>query len=186
MSAMKKLALFVLAAATAPAWAEKTVAVTPAELDQIRELEEVVVTGDRKLSAARKAIVEAEDRFYSRWNEINGDHAFDILCYSDAPTGTRIISRVCVPVFVMNIQAAAAQETMMAMQGGMSLEGGTVVLSDATPRLMLERDALKKRMLEMANSDPELKRALIERARLDQYYPKLRKEKFKGRLIVWD
>jgi hypothetical protein len=186
MSAMKKLVLIVLAAAGAPAWAEKTVAVTPAELDQIRELEEVVVTGGRKLSAARKAIEEAEDRFYGRWNEINGDRAFDIHCFSDAPTGTRISTRVCVPVFVMNIQAAAAQETMMAMQGGMSQEGGTVVLSDGTARLMLQREALKKRMLEMANSDPELKRALIERARLDQYYRELRKEKFKGRLVVWD
>ncbi|MEY2854153.1 MAG: hypothetical protein RL030_1285 [Pseudomonadota bacterium] len=184
---MKKLVLFVLAAATAPAWAEKTVAVTPAEIDQIRELEEVIVTGDRKLSAARKAIEEAEGRFYGRWNEINGDRAFDIHCFAETPTGTRLSTRVCVPLFVMNIQAAAAQQTLMAMQGGMSADGGNnVVVTDGTPLIMLQREALRKRMLELANSDPELKRALLERARLDQYYQALRKEKFKGRLIVWD
>lgn len=184
---MKKLVLFALAAAaTAPAWAEKTVAVTPDDIEQVRELEEVLVRGQRRLSAARKAIEEAEDRFYLRWNEINGDRAFDIHCYRDAPTGTRLSARVCVPVFVADIQTAAAQATLMGMQGGMAAEGGFVALSDGTPRMMLQRQALRKRMLEMANSDPELKRALLERARLDQYYQELRKEKFKGRLVVWD
>jgi hypothetical protein len=183
---MKNLALFVLAAVTFPALAEKTVAVTPADVGQVRELEEVLVTGDRRLSSARQAIEEADDRFYRRWNQSNGDPDFDIRCQRNAPTGTRLSVRACEPVFVTNVKTAAAQETMRVMQGGMSPEGGTVLLPDANPQLMLRMQELKKRMLETVESDPELKRALLERARLDQYYRELRKEKLGGRMIVWD
>jgi len=45
---------------------------------------------------------------------------------------------------------------------------------------------LRKRTLDMLNKDPELKRALLERARLEQHYEALRKEKFRHRWIVWD
>jgi hypothetical protein len=51
---------------------------------------------------------------------------------------------------------------------------------------MYLREQMKKRTLEMIGKDPELKRALLERARLEQHFEELRREKFKDHFIVWD
>ncbi len=45
---------------------------------------------------------------------------------------------------------------------------------------------LKARTLQLLDKDPELLRALLERARLERYYNDLRARKFKNRWIVRD
>jgi hypothetical protein len=175
---MRRLVMLLAALLAAPVLAQKTTALAPENLDDIQALEEIVVSGDRTLSAARQAIVEAENRFYDRWNALNTERQYDITCRPYTPTGTRLSTRVCQPRFVEeSTQAEAAR--LLQITNGSYMSG-----SDA-PRQALLVAELKRRTLEMVNKDPDLKRALLERARLEQHYEALRKEKFKDRWIVW-
>ncbi|MEP7314512.1 MAG: hypothetical protein ABI859_18155 [Pseudomonadota bacterium] len=163
--------------------AAETTAVAPADLSAVRSLDEVVVTGKLdSLSEARKAIVEAEDRFYARYNQLNEVDAFDINCRMETPTGSHLSFRVCVPRYVDEGTQAEAARLVMANATG----GSVMVASAASVRATLMPE-MKKRTLALVRKDPELLRALLERARLEQYYKELRAEKFRdGRWIVWD
>ena len=45
---------------------------------------------------------------------------------------------------------------------------------------------MRKRVLERLKKDPDLLRALLERAKLQQHYEALRKKKFENAWVVWD
>src|SRR5690606_11294923 len=63
------------------------------------ELEEVLVHGKR----LQERIVEAEDEFYKLFNQVNKDDDYDTNCALlnlSADSGSRLNSRLCLPVFV--------------------------------------------------------------------------------------
>jgi len=186
---MKPLAALLLSLVAAPALAGKVEAVAPSNVGAVSSLEEVVIQGDRTLSAARKAMVDAEDRFYARWNDLNDDRKFDIRCHNEIPSDhpSRIWHRVCQPAFLEDMVQVASAEFVQAMQGGTTAGRGQVMLPSSNPgQVMLMRAEMKKRTLAMLQKDPELMRALLEHARLQQHFEVLRKEKFRNRWIVWD
>jgi hypothetical protein len=77
-----------LVATLVPGWGAAQVA--------SESLEELQVRGARiRLDVLRKEAVAAENKFYQRYNELNGDDAFDVNCRTDAATGTRIPQRTC-------------------------------------------------------------------------------------------
>jgi hypothetical protein len=174
---MKHFLPLMLALAAAPAVADKTVAITPADLGEVTALDEVVVKGDRALSAARIAIVAAEDRFYDRWNALNADRRFDIKCRMETPRDhhSRIAHRVCEPAFVEELMLERARDALA--------DSGNVMRASVDPAATVLQTELQKRTLEILRKDPELQRALLERARLAQHYEELRKEKFRDRWI---
>ena len=158
----------------------RTTAVVPADVMRVQELDEVVVTGSlESLRAARKAVVEAEDRFYARYNAINDDHAYDMLCREDAPTGTLIRRRICEPRVVEDALAEDAQRMVSGNYVDVTMQSREVLRATA----LVEA---KRRLLKLLDRDPELRRALLERARLQQHLDALHQRKFEGRWIVWD
>jgi hypothetical protein len=72
----------------------------PAPLEeQLRELDEIVVRGER----LAVVIVEAENEFFKLYNQLNKDDKYDVNCpylNLSADSGSRINSRVCLPGFV--------------------------------------------------------------------------------------
>ncbi len=75
-----------------------------AEPPPLVELEEVLVHGKR----LQQRIIEAEDEFYKLYNQINKDDDYDTNCAQvplGADSGSRIDSRLCLPVFVANAVA---------------------------------------------------------------------------------
>ncbi len=176
--------LSVLAAVTVSSAAlrsAETVATAPAYIDGLTELDEIVVSGElESLSGARKAIIEAEDRFYARYNELNKNDAFDINCRIEIPTGQRLGFRVCQPRYVDDGLHQEAQRLYL------PTDEGTVQLQTADVIYSARVDEMKKHTLALVKQDPELLRALLERARLEQFYTELRKKKLKGRWIAWD
>ena len=163
-----------------PALATHVDAVTPADPSQVRELEEIVIAGDsNSLFAARQAVVAAEDRFYARYNAVNEDHSFDMVCERYAPTGTLIERRVCLPRLVGDAIEANTQEMLRKSSGPVSIVAPELLHASAIGEM-------KRRMLAMVKKDPELLRALLERARLQQHLDALRQRKFQDRWIVWD
>jgi hypothetical protein len=178
---MKHLLSSLLVVSAVPVLAgETTVAITPPNILDVETLEEVLIEGERdSLSSARKAIDEAEDRLYARFNELNDSDALDIECRMEAPTGTLLKRRVC--------EAKGLQDWTRPEVGALLFSTGGTFQPGASEsaRLSLMAEA-KRRMLELLRKDPELLRALLERARLEKHYEELRKEKLKNRWVVWD
>jgi hypothetical protein len=68
-------------------------------IDELEELDEVVVRGER----LRDTIIKAEDEFYKLYNQLNKDDRYDVNCpylNLSADSGSKINSRLCLPGFV--------------------------------------------------------------------------------------
>ncbi len=58
-------------------------------------IDEIVVMGGRSLTLLRHEVTQAEDVFYDRYNFLNEDDRYDMICKDETPIGTRIPVRVC-------------------------------------------------------------------------------------------
>lgn len=154
----------------------------PAAVTDDTELDEIVVTARLdSLSSLKLALIAAEDRFYERWNQLNDDDALDIYCRTEAPTGSRIARRTCGPRL---IDDASHTQAMALFGGGGS--GGNVKLTATGDLRELAAAELRRRTLPLLTTDPQLRQALLERAKLQQLYDSLRRERLRGKFAVWD
>lgn len=62
-------------------------------------VDEIVVASQKSLANLRRDLIDAEDDFYSLYNELNTDNEYDVRCRYEAPTGQRKKTHVCRPVF---------------------------------------------------------------------------------------
>ncbi|GJM12380.1 MAG: hypothetical protein DHS20C12_07830 [Pseudohongiella sp.] len=69
---------------------------------------EVVVTPLVKRSDLRRLIVQVEDDLFARFNELNLDDAYDVICYEYVPTMSHISKRQCEPLFMVQARGANA------------------------------------------------------------------------------
>jgi predicted glycoside hydrolase/deacetylase ChbG (UPF0249 family) len=145
------------------------------------ETEEVIVSGRLDdLSSVEKAISDAEDRFLDRYNELNDDSRYDVKCQMKATTGHRIALRHCEPGYVAEAKREDAVYEMLRF-------GNQNVRVRPTHSVVLAQlPAMQARMRDIVGSDPDLQRALIERALLVERYEKLAKKKHSGNWMVWD
>lgn len=139
-----------------------------------QELPEVVVRGNR-LWQLREAMIEAEDRFYALYNELNTNDDFDVHCRREAPLGTRIKSRVCRVAYHEDAQAEYAQGLL----GGFYAPNPDTVLLE-------RRDEYRDAALAVINGNRRLRRLAQERERLEQRYEEERRKRFKGRWIIFE
>ena len=63
-------------------------------------IENIVVASQKSPKELRKDLWRSEDDFYSLYNKLNDDNLYDVRCVYEAPTGSRIKSQVCRPVFL--------------------------------------------------------------------------------------
>ncbi len=114
------LAMAASASATGAQGAETAMGSTAAApAEPLMELDEVLVHGKR----LQERIVEAENEFYKLFNEINKEDDYDTNCALlnlSADTGSRLNSRLCMPVFVAN---AIADYTVFRRQCQPPLDG---------------------------------------------------------------
>jgi len=164
---LENLRLFLFAAISLPA-----LAATPSS--QKADLDEVTVNGERvKLEAMRKELVQLEDKFYDRYNELNTNDDFDIHCIEEARTGTRFIKRSCRAVYQERAFAEEGQAAFKILQrfrekGPQIADGGPPV--PATLIVQRRLPEYKKNLEDVARKDPELTRLLEERGKLIEKY----------------
>jgi hypothetical protein len=136
-----------------------------------QEIEEVEVVGKR-LYQMRQEIIEAEERFFALYNELNKNDDFDVHCRRYVPTGTHLAQRVCRVEFVVKAQAEEARAFL------------TGDYAPPTDLVALERaDEYRKHALALINGNPQLRRLVREREALEKKYNATRKARFKGRWI---
>ena len=56
---------------------------------------EIVVIGQKSLAEIRRDVFEAEEDFYALFNKLNDEKDYDVRCFYEKPTGTRIKNHVC-------------------------------------------------------------------------------------------
>ena len=133
--------------------------------------DEFIVTGKpADADQARKALVEAEDRFYARYNELNKDDEYDIVCRVEAPLGQRLRVRSCEPRF---IEEATRDDAVTKVQG----RGNVKIVSATELKASPKYESMRQRMRDIVEQDVELQNALVERGQLEQAYEALLKKK---------
>ena len=185
ITSSRTLSLLTLAFLACPAALAATEAAKPDFAESVQktttQLDEVIVSGKLdQLSALRKAVNDAEDRFLHRYNELNDNWLYDVVCTTYQPIGTRVPMRLCEANFI-------ADAKRMAVLYGLQQNGDVSQWNNkAAVVYPTAQDELQKHMKALVESDAELQRALVERSLLIERYEKVRKQKFAGRKVVWD
>ncbi|GJM12379.1 MAG: hypothetical protein DHS20C12_07820 [Pseudohongiella sp.] len=72
---------------------------------------EVVVRPNVTRGDLRNLIQGVEDDFFEKFNELNIDENYDIVCYKHTPTMSHISERVCEPLFLIRARGSNASES---------------------------------------------------------------------------
>jgi hypothetical protein len=137
-------------------------------------LDEVTVHARREsLNKLHEEIGKTEEAFYKAYNKANTEPDYVINCRDDRAGMSNV--RVCNPRFV---DAANEAETQGFFSGVAALPAWVVVAA--------RRPAYQKHMLDVVQKNPELIAAARKYYELSKHYDAVRKEKFKGRWLVWD
>jgi hypothetical protein len=113
------------------------------------------------IGVLRELIVQSEADTYARFNELNLDDDYDILCSRSKPTMSHITRRTCEPVFLTKERSDNHGFALfnLASRNG----NGFGVASEFQLKLMAKRDyeELQRRMEAFTSTDPEF-RALMQ------------------------
>ena len=157
---MRALCLIVLAALGAPALGQNA---APVPVPQVSGADEVIVRG-RTGSRMRVELERVEDAVYERFNALNSRDEFDIVCMNDAPLGSRMPVRECLPQFALTADARAAQDVLRRMQGH-PVAGNPQI---HYMRLDQKGEELLAEMQRLAREDEQLLRDLVRLFELRQ------------------
>jgi hypothetical protein len=145
------------------------------------DIEEVIVSGKLdSLSQLRKAVDRAENRVYERYNEINKSADYDIECIVEAPLGSRQKAKKCQPRYVSDAMHEDAFDALFRNQTSATRLRSVSALGAG------RQTFLRQTMLEAAQKDPQMQRAMIEHSLLQERYEKVLKEKLGKRRVIWD
>jgi hypothetical protein len=152
------------------------------QAQRAEDMDEVVVTG-RRLRELRAAAIEAEDRFYALYNDLNKVDDFDIECSADAPTGSRLDRRSC----VTNVQLEARQDHgsqyVQMMQARAAGATATQPHTHPEQALQMRQQEYLENALYLLKVHPELLRLMRERdLAVKRYEVELRK-RFRRRAV---
>jgi hypothetical protein len=147
--------------------------------------DEVIIDAQReKLSVLRTQIVKLEDQIYSDYNKLNSDHQYDIICTTDVPTDSHLGNRQCLPVYVHGARTGEAMNYLDQFRSGSGVDGYPG--RPASMVILERRDAFMKNFRKVINSHPELLKLDREDGELRREYEAVRKQKFKGKILVLD
>jgi hypothetical protein len=138
--------------------------------DTLSELNPVTVYGSRDIARLRQAVVEAEDRFYARYNELNDNDDYDVNCRMEARTGTRLERRICRAVYQEEAIRESSKEGLeirQIFQSSGSRNGPNMPRSPPVPaglRILAMQPDFQRNMTSVVSRSRVLTRLLKERA----------------------
>lgn len=124
--------------------------------------DEIIVLG-RSWGEIRAQIQRAEKAVYDRFNEINSNDEFDIHCYLETLTGSRMVHRVCQSNAWRTAMAKMGEEIARSMQSGPTALA-IVYLAEGQSKNRLMAEEMKQ----LARRDEELAQDLWRLANLEQ------------------
>ena len=116
-------------------------------------IEDIVVVGQKSMADLRRDIFQSEEDFYSLYNKLNDDKEYDVRCFYEAPTGTRIRNHVCRANFVTNAYSAHAARN----RGDVT----RIANQDANPVIAEKSAKFQEKLETLIAANPELQVALV-------------------------
>lgn len=147
--------------------------------------EEVVVQGAR-LRELRDAIIDAEKRFYARYNDLNKVDKFDVECVEDAHTGARLKRRRCFTRLQLDSRSLNGVETleMRQAQDGPTPHPGRPPNTNPEGVWLAHYDEYRDNMLYLLKVNPDLRRLAAAGEAAQKRYDKEYKRRMKGRVVL--
>lgn len=146
------------------------------------DLDEVAVIG-KSLRKLQREVIEAEDRFYARFNTLNTSDEFDIHCQMDKATGTRVPKRQCRIRFLADAAAMDGQEFLRGLTSAAAARGVNAPLAALQPLWLQRRDEYRQTARALLEQNPELMALATEWTRLQAQYDRVRKERHKDGIV---
>lgn len=134
-------------------------------------IEEVLVVAPRTLQSLRDELVRAEDRVHELFNALNDDDEFDIHCFMETRTGTRISQRVCKANYVDTATANDGLAYLAFLRGELG-----AAQSPAMSVLQYKNEILRQRLTALVSENFELREAVMHFAELSQNFEDARQE----------
>lgn len=76
------------------------------EQESSESIEEIIVYGDKPLSALRREVYRVEENFFDLFSSLNEDDDYDVRCFYEVPSFTHIRRHVCRAKFVVDATSA--------------------------------------------------------------------------------
>lgn len=123
---------------------------------------EIVITPTISRTKLRELIADVEEDFYEKFNELNIDDSYDIVCYKHTPTMSHIWRRVCEPWFMLQSRGEMASEvTFLLGHGSPSARESGIGMVKSDRQLIREKkrsyEELQTLMEEFSRSDGEFR-----------------------------
>ncbi len=131
-------------------------------------IEDIVVVGQKSMADLRRDVFQAEEDYYSAYNKLNDDKEYDVRCFYERPTGTRIKNHVCRARFVTNAYERHARRN----RGDLS----RVANQDAIPVPAEKTAKFQEKMETLIAANPELQAALVRYNTLSAQFMAKREE----------
>ena len=123
----------------------------PAYADDAKNGDDTVVA-KKSLTELRADLYKSEEAFYELFNELNDDEDYDVDCFYERSTGTRIKNHVCRAKFVSDAFTAHAARN----RGSVS----RVANQSANPEFAKKSAIFEEKLGAAVASSPELQAAL--------------------------
>lgn len=120
-------------------------------------VEEITVYGEKTVPAIKAQIMRADRKMYGLWNEMNTDREFDVHCRLEGVYASRRKERICLPAFEHGI-LEESWDDLSSWTGAGRPEA----------EIREKREIMKRKMIEFAEQNPDLRAAIIERAKLQR------------------
>lgn len=137
---------------------------------------EIIVAPTVTRGRLQKLIIQVEDDFFAKFNELNIDDDYDVFCYEYIPTMSHIRKRVCDPAFVIIKRNENAAEFVGSFGACTKCRNSSpVILSQRALRTQVGRnfEILQEKMEELTRTDTEFRsigNVLADiKARLENY-----------------
>ncbi len=116
-------------------------------------IDNIVVVGQKSINELRRDVYQHEENFYAAYNKLNDDPEYDVRCFYEKATGTRIKNHVCRARFVSNSYSSHAARNRSDLK--------RVANQGASPALAEKTVKFQTKMETLIAANPELEAALI-------------------------
>lgn len=149
-------------------------------------IDEVTVVAPRTVASIRSDIIRVEEVMYDIFNSLNTDRDFRVSCgWENRNTGnpsttSRIKEWRCQTAYERGIPGREFRDVAGAAP---TVEGATLTSGTLSGPIRRHREAFKQKMLELAEQNPGLARAIYIRAALEQDLAAARARKSETELL---
>ena len=119
-------------------------------------IDEITVYGENSVQAIKAQIIRADRKLYGLFNELNDDRDYDVHCRLEGVYASRRKERICLPAFEHGVLEESWNDLDTWTGAGRP-----------NAEIRKKREIFRQKMMEFAAQNPELEKAIYERANLE-------------------